>query len=417
MHNLYRRDIIILSAGWSLNAKSLLAQSVGNVAGSLVKPTWLGFGLNKPATSGQERYPLTMAMMAAPRPGKKTGFQVEVNDAIVPQLRAVGDIVTFKDTNDFGENLMLAAILDYENVLDARLGASSFIVMHLVGHGVLLNLDRTRGWSMRSSFPFPVTLLRESRGGNPALEARQYLAEAYTDGQNSFATSFAKAAKRLAPRWRDSGAGRNFNIRVMSSAIHPDVQSKLNSWGIANNVNSTWLGHLASAAICEGLDVPVVPFEESHALSNYTYTFSERLVAQNVRLPGEDDIDLRIHVTLRNIGREIKYRSQLRRWEVTRMVVIDVRILDDRNDEIIAVRLGYQDDLSDALAREEDNSPARDAHFFDMAIYRGLQTLFGGIDRNDKTLLAKVFVKPDARQQEGLNEFRRRYRKAFDKGN
>lgn len=412
---MYRRDLIIFSAGLSFVSSFPIAQSIGYQAGSLVKPTWMGFGLNKPAASGRERFPLTMAMMAAPRPGKRAGFQIEVNDAIVPQLKAAGDFVTFKTTSDFGGNLMLAAILDYENVLEARLGSSSFIVLHLVGHGVLLNFDRDRSWSMRSSFPFPVTLLRESRGGNADSEARQYLAEAYTDSRNSFATSFARAAKRLAPRWRESGAGQGFNIRVMSSVIHPDVQTKLTAWGIAKNVNPTWLGHLASAAICEGLDVPVVPFEESHALGNYTYAFSERLVAQDVRLPGEADIDLRLHVTLRNIGREIKYRSQVQRWEVTRMVVIDVRVLNDRNEEMVAFRLGYQDDQADALAREEDNSAARDAHFFDMAIYRGLQTLFGGVDKNDRVQLARVFVKPDAQQQEGLNEFRRRYRNAFDK--
>ena len=94
---------------------------------------------------------------------------------------------------------------------------------------------------------------------------------------------------------------------------------------------------------------------------------------------------------------------------------MDVKVLDDRNEEIVALRVGYQDDLPDALAREEDNSPARDAHFFDMAIYRGLQTFFSAIDKDDKALLARVFVKPDAKQQGGLSEFRRKYRQAFDK--
>lgn len=97
------------------------------------------------------------------------------------------------------------------------------------------------------------------------------------------------------------------------------------------------------------------------------------------------------------------------------MVVIDIKILDDRNEELVAVRVGYQDENPDALARKEDNSPARDAHFFDMAIYRALQTLFAGIDKEDKEQLARVFVKPDANQQRGLSEFRRRYRQAYEK--
>jgi hypothetical protein len=264
---------------------------------------------------------------------------------------------------------------------------------------------------MQSSFPFPVTLLRESQGGSARAEASKYLLEAYTDGQNSFATSFAKTAKRLAPRWRESERG--FNVRVMSSNIHPDVQGKLKAWGIAKNINDVWLGHLASAAICESLSIPVVPYVETQALGKFTYKFSERLTAQNVQLPSESDIDLRLHISLRNISREIKYRNQFQRWEVARIVVIDVQVMDDRNEEVFALRLGYQDDQPDALAREEDNSPARDAHFFDMAIYRGLLTFFSGIDKGDKTQLAKVYVKPDAKQQEGIDRFKRQYQKAI----
>jgi hypothetical protein len=264
---------------------------------------------------------------------------------------------------------------------------------------------------MQSSFPFPVTLLRESQGGNSQAEASKYLVEAYTDGQNSFATSFANAAKRLAPRWKDSD--RSFNVRVMSSKIHPEAQGKLGGWGLAKNINDVWLGHLASAAVCESLGIPVVPFVETQALGKFTYKFSERLTAQNVQLPSEADIDLRLHVTLRNVAREIKYRNQFQRWEATRMVVMDVKVLDDQNEEVVALRLGYQDDQPDALAKEEDNSPARDAHFFDMAIYRGLQTLFSGIDKGDKTQLAKVFVKPDAKQQEAIDRFKRQYQKAL----
>ena len=164
---------------------------------------------------------------------------------------------------------------------------------------------------MRSSFPFPVTLVRESQGGDAQVEASKYLLEAYTDAQNSFATSFAKASKRLATRWTDDD--RSFNVRVMSSNIHPEAQGKLKTWGIAKNINDVWLGHLASAAICESLEIPVVPFMETHALGKFTYKFSERLTAQNVKLPSDEDIDLRVHITLRNCAREIKYRNQFQR--------------------------------------------------------------------------------------------------------
>ena len=415
MSSLQRRDLIALGAGISLAGSPGWMLAAANPVASSVKPTWLGFGLNKPAAGKDDRFPLTTAMFVAPRQGNKPSFQIQVNQAIIPQLKAAGDIVTFKNSSDFGDNLLLAAVLDYENVLEARLGSTSFMVLHLVGHGVLLNFDRTRGWSMQSSFPFPVTLLRESQGGNVQADAQQYLAEAFTDSKNSFSSSFAKTASRLAPRWKEAGAGHGFNIRIVSSTIHPEAQTKLTEWGIGKNVNATWLGHLASAAMCEGLEVPVVPYSENQALGNYTYLFSERLVAQNVKLPEESDIDIRLHVSLRNVGREIKYRSQLLRWEAARMVVMNIRILDDSNEELVAVRLGYQDERADALAREEDNSPARDAHFFDMAIYRGLQTLFAGIEKNDGAMLAKVFVKPDERQQKGLLEFRRRYRRAFEK--
>jgi len=155
----------------------------------------------------------------------------------------------------------------------------------------------------------------------------------------------------------------------------------LKTWGIEKNISSTWLGHLASAAICEGLDVPVVPFAETQSLGNSTYKFSDRLTAQNVRMPSEDDIDLRIHISLRNLARDIKYRNQFERWEATRMVVLDIKVKDDTNQDILTLRMGYQDEQPDALAREDDNSPARDAHFFDMAIYRGMSLFFPGSKR------------------------------------
>jgi hypothetical protein len=404
-----RREFIKFGAGLSLVGDLAHSESLPKMqpqSGAIIKPTWLSFGLNGPA-QGVTRFPLTMALAS----NRKPDFQFEVSQAIAKQLKAAGDIADFKNTTEFNSGTMLGAALDYENVLEARLGSSSFIVLHLVGHGVLLNFDRTRGWKMQSSFPFPVTLLRESQGGNSQAEASKYLVEAYTDGQNSFATSFANAAKRLAPRWKDSD--RSFNVRVMSSKIHPEAQGKLGGWGLAKNINDVWLGHLASAAVCESLGIPVVPFVETQALGKFTYKFSERLTAQNVQLPSEADIDLRLHVTLRNVAREIKYRNQFQRWEATRMVVMDVKVLDDQNEEVVALRLGYQDDQPDALAKEEDNSPARDAHFFDMAIYRGLQTLFSGIDKGDKTQLAKVFVKPDAKQQEAIDRFKRQYQKAL----
>lgn len=372
------------------------------------RPTWLSFGLNGPA-QGSSHFPLTMAM--SQHPGSKGGnFQLQVSQAISRELRKEGDFVDFRDSADINDGVLLGAALDYENVLSARLGDSSFIVLHLVGHGMLLNFDRSRGWKMLSSFPFPVTLLRKSEGGKLKTEASQYLLEAYTDSNGSFATAFAKAAKRLAPGWKDNDKG--FNVRVMSSRIHPDVQAKLKEWGIAGNISEVWLGHLASAAACDGLGVPVVPFVETQALGKFTYKFSEQLVAQNVRLPDEQDIDLRLHITLRNMVREVKYRKQLERWEVTRIVVLDIKALDDRDQPVVSLRMGYSDDQPDVVTREEDVVPARDAHFFDMAIYRGLQALFSAIDRQDGAGLEKLFVKPDAAQQKGLDKFRSQYRKA-----
>ncbi len=409
--NLKRREFCAWSMALGVTGSEAMAQSQS----ANIHPVWLGFGLNIGANAAAQRFPLSNALLPIQRPGRKTTFQLEVNEAISQQLRALGDTVTFQNATDIGGDTLLGAVLDYENVLEARLGDANFIVMHMVGHGVLLDFDRTRGWSMRASYPFPVTLLRESKGSTEST-AKQYLADAYLDPQNSFATSFAKATKRLSPRWKQNGGASGFNIRVTSCTIHPDVAVKLKTWGIEKNISPTWLGHLASAAICEGLDVPVVPFAETQSLGNYTYKFSDRLTAQNVRMPSDDDIDLRIHVSLRNMAREIKYRNQFERWEAARMIVLDIKVKDESNQDILAIRMGYQDEQPDALAREEDNSPARDAHFFDMAIYRGLNLFFSGVEKGDLNLLAKVMVKPDPQQSQAINEFKRRYRNGFAKG-
>ncbi len=375
-----------------------------------IRPTWLSFGLNGPASSAT-RFPMTENLMHA-RSSKNGNFLHDVSQSISSLLHESGDLVEFRDTLDFNAGPMLGAALDYENVLSARLGASSFLVLHLIGHGVLLNFDRGRGWKMLSSFPFPVTLLRESTGGDPQAEGQKYLMDAYTNTQNSsFSTAFVKAAKRLAPGWKESGNG--FNVRVMSSTFHPDVMSKLSKWNLSKNINATWLGHLASAAACEAIGVPVVPFAENQSLGQFSYMFTNRLVAQNVRLPDMNDIDLRLHITLRNLAREVKFRNQYQRWEVNRMVVIEVKALDDRNEEILAMRFGYQDDHPDTLAREEDLVPARDAHFFDMAIYRGLLAFFSALDRQDMEALAKLYIKSDAEQQQRIERFRNLYQRAI----
>lgn len=377
-------------------------------AAQQVKPTWLSFGLNGPAAA-ETRFPMTSALMQK-RSGKED-LQFQVSQQMAQLLRKEDGLVEFRDTVNFNDGVMIGAVLDYENILSAKLGTASFVVLHLVGHGVLLNFDQGRGWSMLSSFPFPVTMLRESGSKDSQEEVLKYLYEAFTSTQGSFATSFIKTARRVSSRWRDSGRG--FNVRVMTAKFHPDVESKLASWKLTKHINEIWFGHLASAAACEGLGIPVVPFAENKALGKFTYKFSDRLIAQNVRLPEENDIDLRLHITLRNIGREVKFRNQLQRWEVNRLVVMEIRALDDRNEEVFGMRFGYQDEMPDTLAREEDLVPERDTHFFDMAIYRGLNSFFTALDRQDLPALTKLFVKADAEQLKRIEKFKRMYQKAI----
>ena len=401
-----RRDLMVAMVGLG---SALAGWPAGVAASGRVKPTWLSFGLNVPS-SNTSRFPMTEALIKS-RSSSRSDFQIEVSQSIANLLRGSGDLVEFKDSVDFGSGLLLGAMLDYENILSARLGASSFQVLHLIGHGVLLSFDQGRGWKMVSGFPFPVTLLRDSAGGDPQIEAQRYLSEAYTDPRNSFATSFVASVKRLSGRWRDTERG--FNVRVMSAKVHPDADGKLAMWRIQKNINELWLGHLAGAAVCEGLGIPVVPYQETQGLGRFTYKFNDRLVAQNVRLPGDDDIDLRLHVTLRNTARDVKYRAQFQRWEVTRLVVMDIKAFNDRNEEILSLRCGYQDEQPDTVAREEDISPARDAHFFDMAIYRGLVSLFSSIERKDVQGLSKLFVKTDSDSLRAIENFRSTYQRAI----
>jgi hypothetical protein len=406
-----RRDLLLFASCASIIPNYSYTQPTTSII-----PNWMGFGLNVSASKERVRFPISMPLMSSRKVGKKSNFQSELNEAIAQQLRLAGNFVTFQPVNNFDENWMLAAALDYENVLEVKLGTTSFIILHLIGHGMLLNFTGNRGWRLQSSFPFPVTLIRERHNGTLSDEVNKYIVEAYTDNQNSFATSFAKFAKRLAPKWKDAVTGQQgFNIRVIQSSIALEVQAKLKEWGISGNLNADWLGHLTSAAMCEGLEVPVVPFAETKSLNDFNYLFVNRLEAEKVTLPNISDIDIRVNVAFSKISREIKYRTQLQRWEVIRIIVIDLQVLNDRDDEIVSVRLGYQDPQPDVLSQEVDNSPSRDAHFYDMAIYRGLNSLFYGIDKEDHELLAKIYVKPDNKQLHGFNKFRSIYRRAFEK--
>jgi hypothetical protein len=392
----------------SLGISYLTLRAKDGLAQSTPRPIWLSFGLNGPAAS-QTNFPLTAAFLSKPIGSSDT--QLQISNHIAGLLRADGGVAELRDAIDIGDGLYIGAVLDYENVLRARLGSTSFFVLHLVGHGVILRFDRNRGWQMISSFPFPVTMLRETEGKTVNAEIGQFLLEAYTAPTGSFASNFVKFASRLKGKWKEAGSG--FNIRITNSAFHQEASAKLNDWKLGKHITETWFGHLASAAACDGLGVPVVPFSETRALGQFTYKFSDRLTAQNVRLPSDEDIDLRLRVTLRNLARDVKYRAQFGRWEVNRMVVIELAALNDRNEEILSLRFGYQDETPDTLAREEDLLPERDVHFFDMAIYRGLNSLFSALGQQDYETLKKMFVKVDAEQQRKIERFKSIYQRAL----
>jgi hypothetical protein len=362
-------------------------------------PVWTGFGLNGGAA--QARYDLTREFVQQTRKLRLTD-----SEAFTPESKLTANLlaqqkpplVQFKNSVEFGEDMLVGFAHDFETTVGARVEKdgenANTLFIFMSGVGMVLSFSQSTGWRIVSSFPF---MLRFERPGgdlkNLRTKAVGYMGEAYKGYSNAFVHFLGRFNK-----W-DQGFSSNYFARLTKASIHPDAQAKLASYKINQILNPELLGFSSSSAICDNLNIPLLPFQENDALAKrYAVKFSDNLAAQQeITIP---DADLKFEVVLRDVDKKIIHSSQrgvtiIRRTLVIRFLAFD-EFSNDKDKRFLNVLAATTHEDRTPLNSTEDDTPERDLVFFDRLLTRTLANLLSGLAKRDAQTLAQAEVRFDA---------------------
>ena len=362
-------------------------------------PVWTGFGLN--GGTGQSRYDLTRTFVR-----QKSKLELDNATAFAfmrePMRQLLSsqyaDRVQFKNSVEFGEDLLLGFAHDYETTVGARVEKdgqnANTLFVFMSGVGMVLSFSQSTGWRVVSSFPF---MLRMERPGGDLKDVRGKAVGYMDDVYQGYGWAFAHFLGRF-NKW-DRGFSSNYFARLTQSTLHKDALGKLASYKIQNILNAELVGFSASASLCDNLDIPLLPFQENDAASKrYAVKFSDDLAAQReIAIP---DADLRFEIVLRDLDKHYIHSTQRGVTIVRRHVVVRLLVFDEFSDlpekkllNVLAMSIG-EDRVP--LQSTEDDTPERDMVFFDRLITRTLSNLLRGLITRDESTLASVEVKLSA---------------------
>jgi len=360
-------------------------------------PVWTGFGLN--GGTGQARYDLTRTFLRQQKPP----LELSSTEAFKFMREPLQNLLTtqhagkvqFKSQVEFGEDLLLGFAHDFEIALGARAEKdgqnANTLFVFMSGVGMVLAYSQTSGWRVVSSFPF---MLRMERPGGDLKDVRAKAVAVMDQAYNAYGQAFSHFLGRF-NKW-DQGFSSNYFARLTASSVHKDVLPKLTAFKIQGVLNDELLGFSTSSALCDNLDIPVLPFQENDALGKrYAVKFSDSLlVQQGVTMP---DADLRFEIVLRDVDKQKTDSTQRGVTIVKRSVVIRLIVFDEFSNlpdkkllNVLAMSSG-EDRIP--LQSTEDDTPERDLVFFDRLISRTLTNLLRGMATRNAAILAAAEVK------------------------
>ncbi len=386
----------LTSLGWPLWSR---AQPAAQRSRPKTPPVWTGFGLNGGAA--QARYDLTREFVQQTRKLSLTDSK-----AFTPESKLTANLlaqqkpplVQFKNSVEFGEDMLVGFAHDFETTVGARVEKdgenANTLFIFMSGVGMVLSFNQSTGWRIVSSFPF---MLRFERPGgdlkNLRAKAVGYMGEAYKGYSNAFVHFLGRFNK-----W-DQGFSSNYFARLTKASIHPDAQAKLASYKIEQILNPELLGFSSSSAICDNLNIPLLPFQENDALAKrYAVKFSDDLAAQQeIAIP---DADLKFEVVLRDVDKKIIHSTQrgvtiIRRTLVIRFLAFD-EYANEKDKRFLNVLAATTHEDRTPLNSTEDDTPERDLVFFDRLLTRTLGNLLSGLAKRDAQTLAQAEVRLDA---------------------
>ena len=360
---------------------------------------WTGFGLNGGAA--QARYDLTREFVRQKRnlnltDSKAFTEESQLTASLLAQQKP--PLVQFKNGIEFGEDMLVGFAHDFETTVGARVEKdgenANTLFIFMSGVGMVMSYSQSTGWRIVSSFPF---MLRFERPGgdlkNLRSKAVAYMGEAYKGYTQAFVHFLGRFNK-----W-DQGFSSNYFARLNKASVHPDAQTKLAAYKIEQILNPELLGFSVSSAICDNLNIPLLPYQENDALAKrYAVKFNDDLAAQNeIAIP---DADLKFEVVLRDVDKKIIHSTQrgvtiIRRTVVLRFIVID-EYASGNDKRIMNVLAASTHEDRTPLNSTEDDTPERDLVFLDRLISRTMVNLLSGLAKRDAQLLAQAEVKLEA---------------------
>lgn len=396
-----RRDWMVACASVPAWSWPLFSQAQPAASRSRPKtpPVWTGFGLNGGAA--QARYDLTREFVRQTRKlslsdSKAFTEESKHTASLLAQLKP--PLVQFKNGIEFGEDMLVGFAHDYETTVGARVEKdgenANTLFIFMSGVGLVMSFSQSTGWRIVSSFPFMLRFERPGRDlKNVRAKAVGFMGEAYKGYANAFVHFLGRFNK-----W-DQGFSSNYFARLTKASIHPDAQAKLASYKIDQILNPELLGFSSSSAICDNLNIPLLPFQENDALAKrYAVKFNDDLAAQNeIAIP---DADLKFEVVLRDLDKKIIHSTQrgvtiIRRTLVIRLFAID-EYANEKDKRFLNVLAASTHEDRTPLNSTEDDTPERDLVFFDRLLSRTLTNLLSGMAKRDAQTLAQAEVRLDA---------------------
>lgn len=386
---IHRRKILLaaLLAGTS---QLTIAQKLKNNL-SLV---WTGFGLN--GSFAQERFQLTREYI-------KSKYKKELRDTqafgflrqpLKNLIEKNANSVVFKDSVEFGQDLLLGFAHDYEITLGARVehegeNANTLFVF-MSGVALVLSFSQATGWRVISSFPFT---LRLERAAKDLKNIKKQTIDIFGEVYQSYGNAFVQVVNKLNninDQWSS-----NYFARLTSVKFHAVVNEKLLQYKIQNFLNTEFIGFSASSSICENFNIPLLPYQENDALAKrYAVKFTDDLMVQNViSIP---DADLKFEIILRDVDKQLINNTQKGLTYIRRKLVIQLRVIDEfatTEDKVFFktfAALEHDDKMP--LGSTEDDTPERDVLFFERLFSKILNNLLTGIQTKNYSALSQLGI-------------------------
>lgn len=398
-----RRDLVLATFTGALAAvlpEMSLAQPVPQRKAPKSPPVWTGFGLN--GGHGQERFSLTREYVSR----VKGGMELSNTDAFdwlrVPLEKMLREQkpanVQFKNSVEFGEDMLAGFAHDYEVTVGARVEKggdnANTLFIFMSGVGMILSYDPSTSWRVVSSFPFMLRFERlEKDLSNVRSKAVALMGEAYL----GYAKAFTHFLGRF-DKW-EQGFKTNYFAQLTRASVHKDALVKMTEMKIAKLLNEEFVGFSASSSLCDILNIPMLPYMENDALAKrYAVKFSNAIRAQDgVAIP---DADLKFEVIVRDVEKKVIPSQQKGITIIRRQIVLNFRVFDafsDIKDKPLfqAFATAIPDDDKIPFGSTVDDTPERDLVFFERLMTRTLFFLLRGIVTKSPSDLEQVGVKYD----------------------